>query len=83
MVGGISNQRFVLGTHRDFGVTVAVTLVLNEGGSQHLQLGVGLAEVLHRRGHVQGGDPTEGTHQLSMRTHKNTTRLHRFVEQNL
>lgn len=43
-----------------FGVTVVVTLVLDVGGSQDLQVGVAVSQVLHRRAHVQGMDPDTG-----------------------
>lgn len=61
MAAGLSDEQLRPATHRHFGIAVVVTLVLNVGGPQNLQLRVGLAEVLHRHGHVQRGDPSQGT----------------------
>lgn len=37
--------------------------MLNVSGTQDLQIMVGLSQVLHCCGHVQGGEPTEGANE--------------------
>lgn len=44
----------------NFSITVVVTLMLDVGGPQDLQVGVAVSEVLHCCAHVQGMDPCTG-----------------------
>lgn len=50
-----------------FGVAVTVTLMLNVGSTQDLQVVVGLSQVLHCSGHVQGVDPIKGANEQNQR----------------
>lgn len=43
-----------------FGIAVIVTLMLNVCSTQDLQISIGLSQVLHCCGHVQGVDPAKG-----------------------
>lgn len=52
-----------------FGLVVIVTLMLNVGGAQDLQVVVRLSQVLHCCGHVQGVDPAQGANQQIQVSH--------------
>ncbi len=73
--GGILTTGFICFQHLVFGVAVVVTLMLNVGGAQDLQVMVGLSQVLHCCGHVQRRDP-KGGENLPYLTKKSKTFSH-------
>lgn len=54
---GIRGTTWISFKYLIFGIAVVVALMLNVGGTQDLQIMVGLSQVLHCCDHVQGVDP--------------------------